>query len=315
MNELVSVIVPIYNVESYLNRCIESIVNQTYHNLEIILVDDGSPDNCPEICDQWALKDPRIIVIHKSNGGLSDARNAALEVARGDYISFVDSDDWIDQDFISSLLDKMKYADIVECGTRICYQTYFEELSPSINGVIKGEDALELLFLNKEIRFTVWNKLYKHSVISDIKFDYGKYNEDNFWTWKVIRNANSLYLLQSSLYNYYMRDNSIMGNSYCLKRVDSVEAFFECYCEMRNDPRYCKLIKNNFISMALYNLQCSLMFLSKRECSVAVKRILKYLRNSDIKVSDKDIDGLWNKLFVLFPVTIAKTRNLLKMGI
>ena len=104
---LISVIVPIYNVEAYLNRCVESIVNQTYQKLEIILVDDGSPDNCPRMCDGWASKDNRIKVIHKGNGGLSDARNAGLKIATGEYISFVDSDDWIDRKTFSLVMEKM----------------------------------------------------------------------------------------------------------------------------------------------------------------------------------------------------------------
>ena len=104
MDEKISVIIPIYKVEKYLNRCVESVVNQSYQNLEIILVDDGSPDNCPKMCDDWAEKDNRIKVIHKENGGLSDARNAGLKVAMGEYISFVDSDDWIAKDFYEVLI-------------------------------------------------------------------------------------------------------------------------------------------------------------------------------------------------------------------
>ena len=102
---LVSIIVPIYKVEPYLRRCLDSIVNQSYTNLEIILVDDGSPDNCPQICDEYASKDNRIKVIHKKNGGLSDARNAGLDICKGEYISFVDSDDWVDEKYIETLLD------------------------------------------------------------------------------------------------------------------------------------------------------------------------------------------------------------------
>ena len=118
MDEKVSIIVPVYNVEKYLDKCIESIVNQTYRNIEIILVDDGSPDKCPEICNEWAKKDDRIKVIHKENGGLSSARNAALEIAQGDYITFVDSDDWIENDMIQSMLTcaAKNDADIVCCG-------------------------------------------------------------------------------------------------------------------------------------------------------------------------------------------------------
>ena len=117
---LISVIVPIYHVEQYLNRCVESLVNQTYSNLEIILVDDGSPDNCPKMCDDWVQKDSRIKVIHKGNGGLSDARNAGMQIANGDVISFIDSDDWIDPKFFEVMLNVMQddESDIVSCGVK-----------------------------------------------------------------------------------------------------------------------------------------------------------------------------------------------------
>ena len=119
-NSLISVIVPIYNVEKYLDKCVESIVTQTYKNLEIILVDDGSPDRCPEICDKWAEKDERIKVIHKKNGGLSDARNEGYAVSSGEYISFIDSDDYIDREFYAILSNALDNGtDIAECATRL----------------------------------------------------------------------------------------------------------------------------------------------------------------------------------------------------
>ena len=121
MNYLISVIVPVYKAEKYLNQCIESIVSQTYQNLQIILVDDGSPDNCPAICDDWAKKDRRIVVIHKENGGQSSARNVGLDIARGEYVGFVDADDFIDHDMYEILLHSLvsTNVDIVCCGSRI----------------------------------------------------------------------------------------------------------------------------------------------------------------------------------------------------
>ena len=121
---MISVIVPIYNVEKYVNKCVGSIVNQTYTNLEIILVDDGSPDRCPEICDEWAKKDSRIKVIHKKNGGLSDARNAGMKIASGDYIAFVDSDDWIAPEMYERLLMAIKNdnSDIAACAVKMVWE-------------------------------------------------------------------------------------------------------------------------------------------------------------------------------------------------
>ena len=132
MNSLISVIVPIYNVEKYLDRCVESIINQTYKNLEIILVDDGSPDNCTQMCDDYAKKDSRIRVVHKENGGLSDARNAGMEVATGEYVSFIDSDDYISLDFYETLFQTMidNDSDIVECSVVKFYENgKFDEYS------------------------------------------------------------------------------------------------------------------------------------------------------------------------------------------
>ena len=136
---LISVIVPIYKVEEYLDRCVESLINQTYKNLEIILVDDGSPDNCPQMCEAWAQKDSRIKVVHKENGGLSDARNAGFEVATGDIISFIDSDDWIEPEMFETMLSQMEKddSDIVSCGVN-----WVEENGSVIRTVTVSEDSV-----------------------------------------------------------------------------------------------------------------------------------------------------------------------------
>ena len=176
----ISVIVPIYKVEPYLDCCVQSIVDQTYENLEIILVDDGSPDNCPAMCDDWAAKDSRIRVIHKENGGFSSARNAGLDAATGDYIQFVDSDDWILPDMTAALVScaVKENADVVRCGycenvdgdmQEICTnsQTYCPEYNKLVIDIMN--DGL--------ISGAVWNKLYKHSVLNGMRFRPG-YSED-----------------------------------------------------------------------------------------------------------------------------------------
>ena len=186
MNEIepiISVVVPIYNVEPYLSTCIESIVNQTYNNLEIILVDDGSPDNCPQICDQWAGKDKRIVVIHKKNGGLSDARNAGINIAKGQYISFIDSDDYIEP----TLYEKMLQA-IINTGAEIaCCGRYVIDNDKQVlrtchvmNGINKFdvESALrEMLYANC-IEEAAWDKLYKIDLFDNIRYPVGEINED-----------------------------------------------------------------------------------------------------------------------------------------
>lgn len=230
MGEKISIIVPIYNVEKYLNRCIESIVNQTYQNLEIILVDDGSPDQCPEICDQWALKDSRIKVVHKENGGLSDARNKGMEIASGDYIGFIDSDDWIKETMYELMLTFMKNnaCDIVECDVSYVNEVG-EKKSNSIkrcNKIYTRNEALKAVINADGLKSVVWNKLYKSEVLKPLTFKNGKLNEDEFFTFYVIDMCNYIGYISEALYYYLQRNSSIMGK-YSLKRLDAIEAFDE----------------------------------------------------------------------------------------
>ena len=182
--ELISVIVPIYKVEKYLKRCIESIINQTYHNLEIILVDDGSPDKCGEMCEEYSKKDKRIKVIHKENGGLSDARNKGLEIATGKYIGFVDSDDFIDKDMYKVLYNNLKNNN---ADMSICSIYQFENEEEIVKGYNKNETVITY---NKQEMFNnfyddllrnvvAWNKLYKADIFKDIKYPKGKAVEES----------------------------------------------------------------------------------------------------------------------------------------
>ena len=172
--EKISVIVPVYKVEKYLKRCVESIVQQTYQNIEIILVDDGSPDRCPEMCDEYARRDARIKVIHKSNGGLSDARNAGLNIASGDYISFVDSDDWIEEDFIEILYKNMKKenADISIIGYTLIWESGRKKRFTSDDEyyVFDKEDAVRELLKQQKFQCMVCQKMYRKSIFRSIIF-------------------------------------------------------------------------------------------------------------------------------------------------
>ena len=184
MEELISVIVPIYKVEAYLERCIGSIVNQTYKNLEIILVDDGSPDSCPDICDAWKEKDDRIKVIHKKNGGLSDARNAGMQIMAGTYISYIDSDDWVANDMYEKMMYAIKKndADICECQfekTAGIVKSNKEQQTDKVT-ILKKEEALKAV-VEEKINPVVWNKIYKREIVDQLYFEKGKYNEDEFW--------------------------------------------------------------------------------------------------------------------------------------
>ena len=162
MGELISVIIPIYNVEAYLDECIASVIAQTYSNLEIILVDDGSPDNCPQMCDEWAAKDSRIRVIHKENGGLSDARNAGIDIATGEYIAFVDSDDWIEPEMYEIMLAALKNenADICACNILSCFPERRNAWGCEEYTVGGSAEILSLLYRDTAYPVSALNKLY-----------------------------------------------------------------------------------------------------------------------------------------------------------
>lgn len=237
-NELISVIVPIYNVEKYLHRCVDSILGQTYHNLEIILIDDGSPDNCSIICDEYAQKDYRIRVVHKTNGGLSDARNVGIEAATGEYLMFVDSDDFI----AANMIEKLYHALLVNnADISICNFKYVDENGASIlfnprfsnsklpiqDGVISGTDILkEKLFATKCWYWVVaWNKLYKKSIFSEIRYPVGKIHEDEFVIHAILMKCDKVACVSEMLYYYVQRSDSIMGMSKTdSRKIDYTEA-------------------------------------------------------------------------------------------
>lgn len=226
MKDLVSVIVPIYKVEQYITRCVDSIISQTYSNLEIILVDDGSPDSCPAICDEYANNDTRVKVVHKKNGGLSDARNAGLEAAKGEYVAFIDGDDYISSNYVQVLLDDCMTndSDISCCGFYKVYEDRRVEKSCQVyNRVFTNLEAIRDIFTaNSLCEVMTWNKLYRRSLFidNDIRFPVGKLHEDNFTTYKLFYFANKISFINEPLYYYIQRSDSIMGRAFNARRFD-----------------------------------------------------------------------------------------------
>ena len=209
MNPKISVIIPVYNVGKYLKRCIDSIIQQNYDNLEIILVDDGSSDNSGKICDEYVVIDKRIIVIHKSNGGLSDARNKGLDICTGEYISFVDSDDWIEKDFYKFAVNNLGENDLLifdyyltDGKNKKCINT----LSKSRKLTVE-ECLLELSKAN--IQSYAWNKLYKRELFLSIRFPKGRNYEDQAIMHLIMHNCNRIKYFNKAFYNYYQNQNSI----------------------------------------------------------------------------------------------------------
>ena len=225
---VISVIVPVYKVEKFLDRCINSIIQQTFTNLEIILVDDGSPDRSGEICDEWKMKDKRIRVIHKENGGLSDARNKGLDVATGDYVAFIDSDDWIDPDMFQLLYDAtQKYqADIAECSWRCIYSDRIEEETDNTGEYIVGDNVFAL---HGEIQWKYFkpiacNKIYDKKIFENIRFPVGKLHEDEFTTHLAFYNARKLVYIDVSKYNYDRTREESITASFREKNLDVIDA-------------------------------------------------------------------------------------------
>jgi glycosyltransferase involved in cell wall biosynthesis len=233
LNKKVSVIVPIYKVESYLKRCIESILKQTYKQLEIILVDDGSPDSCGDIAEQYAKEDSRIKVLHKENGGLSDARNFGMKYVNGEYVIFVDSDDWLAPNLVEKLIKAMiKYqADLVQTAFYYAHDDYLQfdnrvynvEESPA---VFDNQTLMKELVVNEKVKNFAWGKIYRTSLIKDIPFKKGVLFEDVFWAHKVMMRVNKFVLLNEPLYFYYQRNDSIVAN-YTPRNLDIINGLLE----------------------------------------------------------------------------------------
>lgn len=223
---LISIIVPVYNVEKHLNNCIDSIINQTYKNIEIILVDDGSKDNSSKICDNYINTDNRVKVFHKTNGGLSSTRNCGITNSTGEYITFIDSDDDIETYYVEYLYELIKkyktkmsiaaYTIVSKNRTNNIGNGYKEEL-------LNTEAALSRLLCEDGFTVSACAKLYKKSLFNNIKFPEGKLCEDNGTTYKLIMKCKKIAYGNKSIYNYYKRENSIMTSNFNLKKLDLIE--------------------------------------------------------------------------------------------
>ncbi len=223
-NPLISVIIPVYNVEKYLDKCIQSVVNQTYENLEIILVDDGSPDNCPKICDEYAKKDKRIKVVHKENGGLSDARNAGIKYSNGEYLTFIDSDDYIVDNYVEFLYNLIikENADISMGKHYIVYPNKTINAFTGEYFVMNSHDCLEKMLYGEDVDVSAWAKLYKRKLFDKIEFPVGRLFEDSATTYKLIDKANKVAFSSQPIYYYVIRKNSITNNKFNEKKMDLI---------------------------------------------------------------------------------------------
>ncbi len=227
----ISVILPVYNVEKFLEKSVMSVMEQTYADLEIILVDDGATDSCPELCDKFAERDSRIVVIHKENGGLSDARNAGIEVASGEALYFMDSDDYIEKDTLEIFVNEMQnssvdmvvgnYRKVTEEGEFISEYGYGVQ-----NPLIRGSNKFVALQEHGQLG-PAWNKLCRKQLFDRVRFPKGKYHEDDFVSHQLLYYADVIAVLPDYTYNYVQRQGSIMNTGYSVRRLDGAEAYLE----------------------------------------------------------------------------------------
>lgn len=295
-NPRISVIVPVYNVEDYLQKCIDSILNQTYKNIEIILVDDGSTDNCPDICDKNAKSDKRIVVMHKKNGGLSDARNVGLSICSGEYITFVDSDDTLSSDFIENL-----YSAIRKHGVNISIAPYTivsgeKEITCHNNKkdeVLDKKEAIKRMLLDDGFTVSACSKMYKIDLFSDVKYPKGKIFEDTATTYKLLLKCDKIAYIQNGTYYYYKRDNSIINSKFNKNQLQFItntdemgKKILEKYPDLKN------AVESKKIDSRFSILRRMVLVDDLDEESINEKEIIiKYLRQRRRKI----IFGNYNK--------------------
>ena len=223
---LISVVVPVYKTEAFLPRCVKSLREQTYRNLEILLIDDGSPDGSGALCDRYAEEDPRIRVIHKENGGLSDVRNVGMEALTGEWFAFVDSDDYVRPDYISYLYGLTRAFD---CRMAVCgFDVHFSdgnriERTSQDRYVLSTEEAMERLFYDRFLTVGAWGKLYHRSLIGDIRYPVGRLFEDAGTTYRFLLSCDRIAVGEKSQYVYAMRSESIVTSEFSENKFDLVE--------------------------------------------------------------------------------------------
>ena len=223
---LISIVVPVYKVEAYLHRCVDSVLAQTYPNWELILVDDGSPDNCPQICDEYAEMDYRIKVIHKANGGLSSARNAALDIAKGDFITFLDSDDYLHQDTLSDII-KIVFEEDIDI-VQFSFVRGNSNIFPAIEKNVQKElyDNHTIFYSNIQ-KIILCGKLYRRSIWDGVRMPIGKINEDDATTWKLYYRSRKIVYVNIPYYYYRVNPTSIMSNQSKHLKLDFIEHYQE----------------------------------------------------------------------------------------
>lgn len=316
---LISVIVPVYKVEAYLDKCISSIAQQTYTNLEIILVDDGSPDKCTVICDEWAKQDARIRVIHQENAGAGAARNAALDIANGDLVTFVDSDDYLAPTMLEHLHGLLaEGADIAECG----YVDVLDDnaafgCNDTAVRIYTVQEAMKAHICDRVFRQLIWNKLYRREVIGDARFPVGKKIDDEFFTYLVLGNAKTLICSNKICYAYRQQEASVMHSMGAGKRLQAVEAKVQRHSYItENFPELTALSLKNLWYTCIYVGQLCQREMKREEARQTMKYLQSVLGKHPYKLKDYAIkEGIWLSLARISLSSVCYLRNALRIGL
>ena len=326
--ELISIIIPVYNVEKYLDRCMESVLGQTYVNTEIILVDDGSSDLSGRICDSYIDKDSRVRVIHKENGGLSSARNAGIKASTGSILSFIDSDDWVDSFFLEKLYLELEnhHADAVGCQYLMLSAADITEKAVDSNNhykyskkIYSCNQAMDSLIRDR-IKQVVWNKIYRREVIEGIAFEEGRYHEDVFCSYQVFARIQKYIELTYTGYYYFQREDSIMGEKYSLTRLDAVDA--KCRRQQflkEKMPQHAGTAGISLWFTCIYHGQQSLRFLKGTERQEAIMFLVRAMKEHPLTETDyKDVplrQRIWLRLAAELFAGTCLIRNIMKIGL
>lgn len=283
----ISVIVPVYKVEKYLNRCVDSILNQTFRDFELILVDDGSPDNCPAMCDEYAARDVRVVVIHKENGGLSDARNAGIDWAfknsESEYLLFVDSDDFIKQELLAITYNAIikQTADVVCFGVEMIYENMrklsWGDVNIAEEQVFDYKNRFKPILAPSSIGDYAWNKLYKKELFKDIRYPKGLIFEDIYTTYKIFDKANKIVLIKEKLYTYVRRPDSIT------QQIEFNKNIYNMFYAWEEKYNYISKTSPEFSSNAIDGITTSILIclsaINKQNEQIDLAQDIEFFRN------------------------------------
>ena len=295
--DLISIIVPIYSVESYLNKCIDSIINQTYKNLEIILVDDGSPDDCGKICDEYAKKDRRIKVMHKVNGGLSDARNAGLDIANGEYISFVDSDDWLEVNALEVLIGDCDFS-IGSCKTLTLRNIFYYVIKDArLNQEEFKDFFVEEAERKNLVISTPWAKLYRRTIINDNKIVFDeklKVSEDIKFNYEYFKHIKSVFCSSQIVYNYYAINENSLSKKYYENFFNYKKITYDKLVDWLSDSKYKGFLISDFVEVVYSTLHHYIANCNNTEASEIIDKIFREnveLFTETFEMVDKRLGG------------------------